>query len=145
MHFFELLGSYPLGNGMGGGGTSIPFFLTRYVVNPIGMENEYCRILLEQGLPGLMLWLGFIGWILTRRPQEARDPWQFGKHLLWYVILAFFVTALTGIGLMTAIPQSTMLFLAVGFATTPVVLRKRAPAPALEKRAVRAAAAPVHA
>jgi hypothetical protein len=129
VHFFELLATYPLGNGMGAGGTSIPFFLMRYMSNPIGMENEYCRILLEQGLPGLMLWLGFICWIATRRPLDARDPWQFGKLLMWFASLALFVNALTGIGLMTAIPQSTMLFLGVGFATNPVVLRRRAQNP----------------
>jgi hypothetical protein len=134
MHFFQLLSNYPLGNGMGGGGTSIPFFLQRYLVNPIGMENEYARILLEQGVPGLALWLGFFVWVLTRRPVESRDPWNFGRLLQWVVTVALFVNALTGIGLMTSIPQSSMFFLGVGFATTPVLMRKRAPAPLNERK-----------
>src|SRR5579872_1042459 len=47
--FFEILSDYPMGNGLGGGGTSIPYFLEGEVRNPIGMENEYARILGEQG------------------------------------------------------------------------------------------------
>src|SRR6202008_181902 len=62
--FWEILREYPMGNGMGGGGTSIPDFLEGEVRNPIGMENEYARILAEQGVVGLLLWFVFVVWFL---------------------------------------------------------------------------------
>jgi hypothetical protein len=125
MNFFELLVAYPLGNGMGAGGTSLPYFLQHLVHNPVGLENEYSRILLEQGLPGLILWLTFIVWCGRRWPRERRDPWHFGRMLLWFLSMAIFAVALMGTGLMTAIPQSVMTFLGVGFAVTQVRLIKR--------------------
>src|ERR1700722_3824211 len=64
--FFEILLEYPMGNGLGGGGTSIPYFLEGSVRNPVGMENEYARILAEQGIIGLCLWLGFLVWFFQR-------------------------------------------------------------------------------
>ena len=71
--FFEILADYPMGNGLGGGGTSIPYFLVSEVRSPIGMENEYSRILLEQGIIGLLIWIGFIGWVLSRRTAFAKN------------------------------------------------------------------------
>ena len=65
-NFFEILAEYPMGNGLGGGGTSIPYFLEGQVRNPIGMENEYTRILAEQGVIGICLWLAFLVWFLFR-------------------------------------------------------------------------------
>jgi hypothetical protein len=47
--------------------------------NPVAVENEYARIMLEQGLPGLALWLAFIFWTLTR--PLTTDPWYLGKWL----------------------------------------------------------------
>ncbi len=61
LSFFELLGRFPLGNGLGGGGTSVPYFLQGRIRNLVVMENEYARILLELGVPGLMMWVLFIG------------------------------------------------------------------------------------
>src|SRR4029077_630072 len=52
-NFLEILFEYPMGNGLGGGGTSTPYFLQGLVRNPIGIENEYGRILAEQGVIGL--------------------------------------------------------------------------------------------
>ena len=51
--FIELVRRFPLGNGLGGGGTSVPSFLQDRIRNPVMMENEYRGILLELGLPGL--------------------------------------------------------------------------------------------
>ena len=56
-----------MGNGLGGGGTSMPYFLESQVRHPVQIENEYGRIMLEEGLPGLALWLGLILWTVTRR------------------------------------------------------------------------------
>src|SRR5262249_18491256 len=59
---------YPLGNGMGAGGTSIPAFLKPLLSDAVVFESEYCRIVLEQGIPGLVLWFAFMGWIVLRPP-----------------------------------------------------------------------------
>src|SRR5207302_10987676 len=37
--FLELAGKYPLGNGLGGGGTSIPYFLQDLIRNSTQIEN----------------------------------------------------------------------------------------------------------
>src|SRR5262249_45918118 len=45
----ELLAEHPLGAGMGTSvGTSIPYFLAERAPVAIGLENEYCRILIDQ-------------------------------------------------------------------------------------------------
>src|SRR5690606_22258845 len=53
-NFFEAIRAYPMGNGLAGGGTSVPYFL-QTSRSPLVMENEYARIGIEQGLPGLTL------------------------------------------------------------------------------------------
>jgi hypothetical protein len=127
MNFLELLHTYPLGNGMGAGGTSIPYFLQHLLRNPVVLESEYSRIMLEQGVMGLALWVGFAIWVACKRPTGMADPWLLGRRLLWAIGLTQFVGALIGIGLMTAIPQSALFFLALGFAVTdpPMVRRQR--------------------
>src|SRR4029453_16965434 len=62
--FIDLVRTYPLGNGLGGGGTSVPYFLQDRIRNVVMMENEYARILLEPGPPGLVMWGGFLLWCL---------------------------------------------------------------------------------
>jgi hypothetical protein len=131
MNLLELAVKYPLGNGLGAGGTSIPYFLQYLIRDPVLMENEYSRILLEQGWPGLILWGAFIWWVVRHGPAERRDPWYTGRRLLWYTSLASFALAVLGIGLLTAIPQASLLLLGIGFATAP-------PAPARRPAAVRA-------
>lgn len=114
LSFFELLEQYPLGNGMGGGGTSLPGFLQASVRNPVAMENEYSRILLEQGVPGLLLWLGFLAWLVGQWPGRI-DFWDFGRRLMWLAALLTFLGGLLGTGVMIAVPAAMMLFLNVGF------------------------------
>lgn len=113
---FELLLEFPIGNGLGGGGTSIPYFLQGLVFNQVGVENEYCRILLEQGIPGLLIFLLFVLWFLTRvlDPLEVCFP---TRRLLWYSAAITLGTSFIGIGLMTSIPGSSLTFLAIGFAS----------------------------
>jgi hypothetical protein len=115
MHFWELLTVYPMGNGLGAGGTSIPHFLQHLIVDPVLMENEYSRILLEQGLVGLALWVAFAGWVLTRRGPPPQHPWRLCWRLNWWGTLGNFGLALLGTGLMTAIPGSVLVFLSMGF------------------------------
>ncbi len=126
MSFGELLVTYPIGNGMGAGGTSIPYFLQYLIRNPVGMENEYSRILLEQGIVGLVLWVAFMLWVLSRRGPPLADRWFLCWRLLWIYALGNFVLSALGTGLMTAIPQAAIIFLGVGYLTT----RRSAPQPA---------------
>ena len=114
----ELLVEYPFGNGLGGGGTSLPFFLQNRVRNLVAMENEYARILLEQTCIGLCIWVAFIGWFVSRRFSALAGIWDLTEQLGWVVVTAYFGAALLGIGLLTSIPQSMLLFLCAGSVTS---------------------------
>jgi hypothetical protein len=130
MSFLELVVTYPLGNGLGGGGTSVPYFLRYLVQNPIWIENEFCRILLELGVVGLGMWLGFVCWFLARPAPRQAHPWSLGCRLLWFACLANFLLALLGTGMMTAIPQTALLFLGMGFLVVPRQAMRKRPPPA---------------
>jgi hypothetical protein len=117
--FLELVTRYPMGNGLGGGGTSIPYFLEDRIIPPtVFMENEYARIVLEQGLFGLALWLAFLLWLFTRRPPRDAHDWFVGRRLVWLSCVASFATGMIGIGLFTSIPGTTLLLIGVGWIST---------------------------
>jgi len=113
--FFERAGEYPLGNGLGGGGTSLPYFLRSQVKNSVYIENEFARIMLEQGVPGLCLWIAFLLWMFTRGNPHRVDPWFLGRRLMWVASLVYFLTGLLGIGLLTSIPQTCLMLLGMGW------------------------------
>src|SRR5882672_1567357 len=115
MGFFEIAAQYPFGNGLGGGGTSIPYFLQSRITNPVGIENEYGRIMLEQGITGLLIWIGFVLWVITRRDKNPSDSWYIGRRLASVSCVFFFVIAVTGTGLLTSIPQTSLFLLLVGW------------------------------
>ncbi len=118
--FFEILLEYPMGNGLGGGGTSIPYFLQGEVRNPIGMENEYARILGEQGVIGLLLWLGFLVWFYQGMPVAfANGPWATTRRLTWCLVAIGFGTAWIGTGLLTSIPGTVLIMIGAGWTTVP--------------------------
>ena len=119
MGFFELLSTHPFGNGMGGGGTSIPAFLQGRISSPISMENEYARILLEQGVIGLVIWIAFLAWLFTRRFTEEADPWLLGRRLAWCACLAFFASSIAGVGLLVSVPQTALVMLCMGWLGAP--------------------------
>ncbi len=119
--FFELLIEYPLGNGLGGGGTSIPYFLSGQVRNPIGLENEYSRILCEQGIIGLTMWLGFVIWFLMRfKSVLAKGPWASCRRLVFCISVFTLGIGAIGMGMLTAVPQTPILLLGIGFVATPM-------------------------
>lgn len=120
-NFFELAAEYPFGNGLGGGGTSMPYFLANQLRNPVVIENEYGRIMLEQGLPGLALWLAFIFWALTRPLPRKTDPWYLGKWLARVFVAYCFMVAPTGLGTLTSIPGTALIMLFAGWIATPNV------------------------
>jgi hypothetical protein len=136
MNFFEIAAQYPFGNGLGGGGTSIPYFLQQEIANPVLMENEYARILLEQGIIGLGIWIFFIFWLLKRWNNNPNDPSYLGRRLALVACATYFGVAMTGTGLMTSIPQSFLFFLLIGWvgarqhstATAPAALHYLEPA-----------------
>ncbi len=117
--FLEMAERYPLGNGLGGGGTSIPYFLKDRLHNPVVMENEYARLTLEEGVPGLLLWIGFIVWVLTRPAARTSDTWFVTRRLGWFLCLAYFGTAFIGLGLLNAVPNAAMLLMYAGWVAAP--------------------------
>lgn len=117
--FWEILEEYPMGNGLGGGGTSIPYFLAAQVRNPIWVENEYCRILLEQGLVGLLLWISFVVWFVTNRTAFIKDEWLQGRRMAWCLCILNFLSALIGIGLLSTTPNTFFFLLLVGWTSVP--------------------------
>ena len=115
-NFLGMVAEYPMGNGLGGGGTSMPYFLQGRVVPPtIYMENEYARIILEQGVFGLCLWLAFIAWVFGRGVIRRADAWYLGRRLLWVACAAFFLTGMIGRGLLTSIPGTALMLLGIGW------------------------------
>ncbi len=118
--FFEILTEYPMGNGLGGGGTSVPYFLEGQVRNPIGMENEYARILSEQGIIGLLLWLSFLGWFFYQgRFAFSNGYWATSRRLTWCLTAIGFGTAWIGTGLLTSIPGTVLIMIGAGWPTSP--------------------------
>jgi hypothetical protein len=116
--FLELAAAYPLGNGLGGGGTSIPYFLQSRVRNSVGMENEYARVLLEQGIPGLLAWTFFLIWLFTRNPPG--DPSSRAlRQLVRVAGVGTFASGLLGVGLLTSIPSTAVVLLTVGWMALP--------------------------
>ena len=114
--FFELVRAYPLGNGLAGGGTSVPYFLRGHAAQSVaGLENEYARIGLEQGLPGLTLWLLFVVWALTRLPGRLQDEWLLGRRLAWICCGTVFFSGLTGVGLLSSVPQTALMLMMMGW------------------------------
>jgi hypothetical protein len=113
--FFDIFWSYPLGNGLAGGGTSIPYFLQSRIYNPVEMENEYSRILSEQGWLGLGLWLFFIAAIVRLGPGKAEDVTGAGRLLAWLYVMLSFCIGMIGVGLMTSIPQTAFFLLLCGW------------------------------
>ena len=118
MGFFDLVSRYPLGNGLGGGGTSIPYFLQDRVRNSVAIENEYGRIALEQGVPGVLAWVVFLAWLFTRNPP-VDESWFLSRRLMKVVGAGLFASGLIGTGLLTAIPSTAILLITMGWATVP--------------------------
>jgi len=114
--FLELLLHYPLGAGMGSSyGTSIPFFLADVAPEPIGMENEFSRILVDQGWVGLGGWLVFLVWLFVRPPSSRPSaPWRLGVVFMYSLTLATWLTAFIGTGTLSSIPATVLLLAQMG-------------------------------
>src|SRR5579871_115166 len=120
--FLEILLEYPMGNGLGGGGTSLPYFLEGQVRNPIGMENEYVRIMAEQGVIGLIAWAGFVLWFFSRLPIAfGGTSWVTSRKLVFSLSAFGLLAGLIGTGMLTAIPHTAMLLLGMGWTSLPML------------------------
>jgi hypothetical protein len=113
--FWEVIDEYPMGNGLGGGGTSIPAFLMDRIHRPVMIENEYGRIALEQGLFGLALWIAFLLWFVVSSAAFVKTPWSGGRRVAWVCCTVYFLIGPIGIGLFTSVPESLSLFLFMGW------------------------------
>jgi hypothetical protein len=137
--FFDAAENHPLGIGLGAAGTSIPAFL-QYRIDrskQIVIENEYARIMLEQGLPGLIIWLAFITWVLTRAAPRPNDNWLLSRRLAYVTTTLFLGTGIIGLGLFNWIPGTLMLFLMMGWISAARVVPisiHATNAPALDQR-----------
>jgi hypothetical protein len=143
--FFEILFEYPMGNGLGGGGTSIPYFLESQVKAPVGAENEYARILLEQGVIGFAIWVAFALWFVTNRVAFVKDEWYTGRRMAWYLCAFSLFSATLGIGMLSSIPNTFVFLLSLGWASVKPVPESqttvrfvRQPTPMAVARGVRA-------
>ena len=114
--FLEILIHYPFGAGMGSAvGTSIPFFLAHLAPEQIGLENEYSRILVDQGWFGLAGWLAFLVWLFVRPPlARPPAPWGLGVVFMYSLTLACWASAFTGAGILTSIPGTFLLLTQMG-------------------------------
>lgn len=115
---FDALYQYPFGNGLGGGGTSVPYFLADKVERPFAMESELGRMQLETGLIGVAGWIGFVVWVFMRPRVPRTDPWFVSLRMAFFVCAWFFVIGLIGIGLLTSIPSSAMMLMFLGWLGT---------------------------
>jgi hypothetical protein len=113
--FLDLALEYPMGAGMGSAaGNSTPYFLAEVAPPQIGLENEYCHILVDQGWLGLGGWLVFVGWLFMRPPPARAMPWRFGLLFIYALCLGFWATAFTGTGLLAGIPTAVLLLTQMG-------------------------------
>ena len=112
----DLVIEYPLGAGMGSSvGTSIPYFFAGRAPVAIGLENEYCRILIDQGWVGLAAWLAFLGWVLLRPPPTRLESrWGLALVLMYALVFTTWATAFIGTGMLSSIPGSVLLLTQMG-------------------------------
>jgi hypothetical protein len=113
--FFYLLEKYPFGDGLASAfGTSVPFFLKQLITHDaVGIENEYGRILVEEGVFGLALWVGLVGWLITRGKAEGGGS-PATKIFGTAVIFISWGTAVMGAGMLYGVPSASILMLLCG-------------------------------
>jgi hypothetical protein len=109
-------------------GTSIPFFLADRAPKQIGLENEFSRILIDQGWLGLGGWLVFLVWLFCAPPPSRLDrPWGLGVVLMYSLCLPTWATGFIGTGVLSAIPQSVLMLVMMGVLLRVRELRAGAP------------------
>jgi hypothetical protein len=106
---------YPFGRGLGSAvGTSIPYFVDDEARLQMGLENEYARLALELGVPGLVLWIAFLLRTLAIDPLRCQRLGGLPDCLMWgFGVLSWFAAG-TGLGLLASVPSTLLLFLQMG-------------------------------
>jgi hypothetical protein len=115
MGFVEAAETHPLGLGLASAvGTSIPYFLEATARPQYGMENEYARLVLEEGIPGATLWIVFVLWVLLTDPRKnARFGGAFELGA-WAICVLAWVQGLIGTGILASVPVTMLLFVYMG-------------------------------
>jgi hypothetical protein len=124
----DILLEYPFGHGLGSAaGTSIPYFLAAEAKPQIGMENEYARIAVEQGLAGVVLWMSFAGWILLKSPSRMQKLGGATDVGMWGFCVFVWLQGFIGTGFLASVPLTMLLMLYMGFLSgTSELLPERA-------------------
>jgi hypothetical protein len=146
MSFFDILAIYPFGAGLASAfGTNIPYFLqdTPGIHAQIGLESEYGRILLEQGLVGVVLWACFALFTTFRR-QQIQDVSPTARAYMQAIVGLTWASGLLGTGLLSAVPSAVLVVVAAGIrlatpvaTTAPQTLRFVAPRRAVARNVAR--------
>jgi hypothetical protein len=123
LSFFDVLGQYPFGVGLASAfGTSIPYFLqdTPGIRGQIGIENEYGRIVLEEGIAGLALWVSFIVYSTIKR-REVLEVAPTADAYIQAIVALTWLIAVLGCGTLYSVPTTVMVFIGLGIrlATAP--------------------------
>jgi hypothetical protein len=114
--FLDILLDNPVGDGMGSGGTSLPGFAQNLLTTYEGrkyLENEYSRVILEQGWVGLAIFLSFAVWIIRIKPNPKSDM-SLGRVCFWVLAILNFSIAWMGIGMMSVVPGTALFFMGIG-------------------------------
>ena len=119
-NFVDVVSEHPLGKGLASGvGTSIPYFLQSYAEPQIGLENEYSHIAVEQGILGLLLWLGFLATLMLNIPNGQKQKLGLlPERTMWALVSVVWLTAFAGAGVLSSIPGSFLLALQMGVLLT---------------------------
>jgi hypothetical protein len=105
----------PLGYGLGMGfGTSIPYFLADSAKNQIGIESEYARIAIEEGVLGVTLWLGFILWSMSKLPFGPGTAGDLVGPAMWIFCCASWLSGLIGAGVLSSVPTTVLVLSQMG-------------------------------
>jgi hypothetical protein len=113
--FLDTIIASPLGRGLGSAvGTSIPFFLAAQARPQIGLENEYARIAVEEGVLGLCLWIAFALFGMVQNPLELKR-FGGGPDLCMWLVCAFaWIGGFVGTGLLASVPGTMLLMIYMG-------------------------------
>jgi hypothetical protein len=115
-NLLDIIMDAPLGHGLASAvGTSIPYFLLDDALPQEGLESEVSRLALELGVIGLAVWILFVGRSLLAGFIAARRSGRVSDALMFVSLGVTTATALIGVGVMSAIPGTLLLFLQIGW------------------------------
>jgi hypothetical protein len=112
----DIIVDAPLGHGLASAvGTSIPYFLAEDALPQEGLESEVSRVALELGVFGLVVWVLFGVRSLVGAFVAAQRSKKLSDALMFVSLGVTAATALIGVGVMSAIPTTLLIFLQIGW------------------------------